>query len=80
MGSLLYRIAVSAYHFGIRLAALFNPKARTWVDGRQNWLADLQGWRSTIAANDKVLWMHCASLGEFEQGRPVLEQLRKDFP
>ncbi|MEL6835685.1 MAG: glycosyltransferase N-terminal domain-containing protein [Bacteroidota bacterium] len=80
MGSLLYRIAVSAYHLGIRLAALFNPKARAWVDGRQNWLADLQGWRSTIAANDKVLWMHCASLGEFEQGRPVLEQLRKDFP
>ncbi|MEL7252433.1 MAG: glycosyltransferase N-terminal domain-containing protein, partial [Bacteroidota bacterium] len=80
MRSLLYRIAVGAYHFGIRLAALFNPKAQAWVAGRQNWLADLQQWRNSIAANDKVLWMHCASLGEFEQGRPVLEQLRKDFP
>ncbi len=80
MSQLLYRFAIGAYHLGIRFAAWFNPKAKAWVVGRQNWLAKLKRWRQEVQLNDRVLWMHCASLGEFEQGRPVLEQLRTEFP
>ena len=80
MSVLLYRLAVGAYHLAIRLAALFNPKAKAWVDGRTGWLEDLRRWRASLRTEDRVVWMHAASLGEFEQGRPVLEQLRKDYP
>ncbi len=80
MSVLLYRLAIGLYHFGIRIAALFNAKAASWVQGRKNWLEKLQAWRQSVPADAKVLWMHCASLGEFEQGRSVLEQLRKDHP
>ena len=75
----LYYLATRLYHGAIRLAALGNDKARQWVEGRRNWKADLRRWRHANADSD-VIWMHCASLGEFEQGRPVLERLRADYP
>lgn len=77
---LLYLIVIHFYHLGIRLAAWFHPKARAWVDGRQDWQEQLAQWRNTLAEDTPILWMHCASLGEFEQGRPVLEQIRQRFP
>ena len=57
----------------MRLAALFNPKAAKWVKGRKGIFKKLE---SAIAPTDRVIWMHCASLGEFEQGRPLLEELK----
>ena len=80
MAVLLYRLGIGLYHLGIRLAALFNPKARQWVQGRAGWREALHNWRANVPAQAKVVWMHCASLGEFEQGRPVLEQLRQRYP
>lgn len=77
---LLYRIAVAFYHFAIHLAALFNPKAKAWVDGRKNNSQNLQIWRQQLPKSTAIVWMHCASLGEFEQGRPVLERIKKDHP
>ncbi|MFK7806486.1 MAG: 3-deoxy-D-manno-octulosonic acid transferase [Saprospiraceae bacterium] len=75
---LLYNIAVFIYYFAIRLAAPFNEKAELWISGRQGQFAKLE---KAFAGNEKpVLWMHCASLGEFEQGRPVLEKLRTKYP
>jgi 3-deoxy-D-manno-octulosonic-acid transferase len=70
----LYNIFLIAYNAGIRLAALWNPKARLWVQGRQakSWMSEKSG--------GKTIWMHCASLGEFEQGRPVLEALKAAYP
>jgi 3-deoxy-D-manno-octulosonic-acid transferase len=70
----LYNIFLIAYNAGIRLAALWNPKARLWVRGRQakSWMSEKSG--------SKTIWMHCASLGEFEQGRPLLEALRAQYP
>ena len=65
------------YHAGIHIAALFNPKAHQWVKGRKDIFARLS---TSIAPSDKVLWMHCASLGEFEQGRPLLEAIREKYP
>lgn len=57
--------------------ALFHPKARQWIAGRKNLLPQLS---EKIDPARPVIWMHCASLGEFEQGRPVLEQLRQSYP
>ncbi|HQD11081.1 MAG TPA: glycosyltransferase N-terminal domain-containing protein, partial [Flavihumibacter sp.] len=63
----------------MRFVALFNPKARLWMQGRQNWADKLE---QQLSARQKrpLIWMHCASLGEFEQGRPVLEQIKTQYP
>lgn len=75
--SFLYTIGIWAYTFAIRIAALFNTKAQKWVKGRANWeLFFEQG----SFQNQPVIWFHCASLGEFEQGRPVMEAFKKQFP
>ncbi len=62
------------YSAGIRIAALWNPKARKWLEERMNIFAEIKS--KFKPENLKVVWMHCASLGEFEQGRPVLESIR----
>jgi len=80
MTAFIYRLAISLYHAAIYLASWVKPKARAWVDGRKGWRGSLHAWRSSIPADAKVLWMHCASLGEFEQGRPMLELIRKKHP
>lgn len=72
-GILLYHIFILFYSAGIRIAALWNAKAKLWVKGRQTFPSiDLQ--------DKKNIWMHCASLGEFEQGRPLLEAVRQQYP
>ncbi len=73
---LLYHLFRFLFLAGVRLVALQNPKARQWVSGRQNWKeALIAQWQK--ASGQKVVWMHCASLGEFEQGRPILEAILK---
>ena len=72
MANLLYNIFINVYPVAIKVAALFNKKAGDWVKGRKSIFEQLQ---SSIKTDDKIIWMHCASLGEFEQGRPVLEKL-----
>ena len=67
----LYNIGVKLYFFTIWFASLFSKKARLWVNGREN-----QGF---IRLTDSI-WFHFASLGEFEQGRPVLEELKRLHP
>ena len=74
---LLYEIAVGLTGFFLRIAALFNNKLKLFVNGRKETFKVLQ---ENIGPDDRVLWFHCASLGEFEQGRPVMEALRKDYP
>ncbi len=61
----------------MRIAALFNPKARKWLKGRKDIFHRLQ---QALPAGEKIIWIHCASLGEFEQGRPVMERLKTEFP
>lgn len=72
-----YHIALFFYQTSIRIVAPFNAKARLWVEGRKGVWEKLGKARGE---KDKWIWMHCSSLGEFEQGRPVLEQLRKQYP
>jgi 3-deoxy-D-manno-octulosonic-acid transferase len=57
------------------IAALFNPKAKKWVQGRRNIFERLE---KATAGHQSIIWIHCASLGEFEQGRPLLEKLKAD--
>ena len=75
---ILYDAGIWLYHLAIRIAALWNPKAKLWVEGRRQVFTNL----SVRPAGDtaKRIWMHCASLGEFEQGRPLLEALRSAYP
>nr|WP_319572310.1 glycosyltransferase N-terminal domain-containing protein [uncultured Draconibacterium sp.] len=75
--SLLYNLGILFYGFLIRVAALFNEKAKLFVAGRKDWKKKLG---SAIDKNASYIWVHCASLGEFEQGRPVLEEIKKQFP
>lgn len=77
MTVILYNIFLGIYKTAILFASLFNKKAKLWLNGRKDLLAKL---KQTIPQGQAVIWMHCASLGEFEQGRPVLEQLRNDHP
>ncbi|MBK6944862.1 MAG: hypothetical protein IPH21_09245 [Flavobacteriales bacterium] len=74
---LLYDLGTRCYHLGIRLAAPFVPKAKQWVNGRKG------TWERLASVSKKVtgcLWMHAASVGEFEQGLPVLEAIKKFIP
>ena len=78
MGLILYRIFLFLYALGVKVAALFNPKARKWLVGRRRIFKRLKkAFKDNTAP---VIWFHCASLGEFEQGRPLLESLKKRHP
>ena len=69
------------YQIGIRLVAPWNKKAQAWLEGRKGLFdrmeAELEGGGADAVP---VVWMHCSSLGEFEQGRPVIEELRRARP
>jgi 3-deoxy-D-manno-octulosonic-acid transferase len=77
LGLFFYNIFLLVFNAGTRIAGLFNGKAKKWVIGRRNIFEKLE---TAITSNDKVIWMHCASLGEFEQGRPLLEEIRSQYP
>jgi len=74
---LFYNFFLLLYKISVRISSLFNPKAEKWLKGRKNIFERL---RNTIPGNARPIWIHCSSLGEFEQGRPVIEKLRKEYP
>ncbi len=74
---LLYTLSVYLYLFSIRVASLHNAKAKKWLRGRE----DLFSRISRDCKNETTItWFHCASLGEFEQGRPLIEEMKKRDP
>lgn len=73
----LYDTAVGLYHLGIRCAAPWSTKARAWRTGREGLWDRLEAKAPALRG---CLWMHCASVGEFEQGRPVLEAIKAARP
>jgi 3-deoxy-D-manno-octulosonic-acid transferase len=73
----LYNIGIRFYWLVALLISPWNPKAKLWLEGRRHWYAKLQG---ALGRDEKVIWFHCASLGEFEQGRPVIEGIRELLP
>jgi 3-deoxy-D-manno-octulosonic-acid transferase len=68
---LIYSLALRIYYIIVLLFSFFNKKAKLWIQGRQHII---------YPAFEQSIWFHFASLGEFEQGRPVLEQLRNTHP
>jgi 3-deoxy-D-manno-octulosonic-acid transferase len=74
----LYWLSINLYAAVLRIAAFFNPKAKLFVQGRKGLLQRMH--YALINERRPRIWMHCASLGEFEQGRPILERLRAKYP
>lgn len=72
----IYDLFLKLYPLGARIVALRNRKAKQWLKGQANAFDQLTGFEPSAP----VIWMHCSSLGEFEQGRPVLESLRDRNP
>ena len=75
--SILYNLLVSCTSILLKLMSLFSPKLKLFVKGRKQTFSIL---KEKIAPIDKVIWFHCASLGEFEQGRPVIEKIKQLYP
>lgn len=67
----VYRLVTLCYFLALRLAALFSGKARKWVSGRRGWRRELE----QLELHGKIVWIHCASMGEYEQARPLIESL-----
>lgn len=74
-----YNLIVRLYGFVILAASVRKAKARQWVEGRKNWRTELSSKLIPFSRRKKV-WVHCASYGEFEQGRPLMEAIRKQHP
>lgn len=72
----LYNIFIHIYILALNLISPFNKKVKTMLKGEKECFDRLQNLNS----EDKVAWFHCASLGEFEQGRPLIEKVKKQFP
>jgi 3-deoxy-D-manno-octulosonic-acid transferase len=69
-----YNLFLALYKAGVRLVAPWNSKAELWIEGRKKFPS------VNYSKKDKTVWMHCASLGEFEQGRPLLEEIKSKYP
>lgn len=76
MITLFYNLGIRLYSFALLLVSPFNNKAKLLRRGRQNTLQQL----GNISFDGPVIWVHAASLGEFEQGRPVIEAIKKEHP
>lgn len=73
----LYNLVVQLAEFLLKIVALFSPKIKLFVDGRKTVFNTLS---EKISASDKTIWFHAASLGEYEQGLPVMEKIKTQFP
>lgn len=78
MSVIIYWIAIRLYVLSVKVAALFNPKAKLFMQGRKQLLTHIR--YSLFDEKRPRIWIHCASLGEFEQGRPVIEKLKLEYP
>ena len=74
---LLYTIGIFFYRIAIAIAALFQKKARLWQQGRKGEFARLS---AAFAGQPRPVWVHSASLGEYEQARPLIERIKKERP
>ena len=74
---MLYNFGIIAYRCAIGVASLFNEKAALWVKGRKGIWKRIE---AVERGKGRLVWVHAASLGEFEQGRPVIEKLKEIEP
>jgi 3-deoxy-D-manno-octulosonic-acid transferase len=73
----LYNLGILGYYLLVKIVSIRNEKARKWIEGRKDIFIRL---RETITPGERIFWFHASSLGEFEQGRPVIESIRKLKP
>lgn len=73
----LYNLGILGYYLLLKIVSVRNEKARKWIEGRKDIFRRL---RETITPGEHIFWFHASSLGEFEQGRPVIEAIRKLKP
>ncbi len=73
----IYNFGMIFYAWVIRLIAPRHRKAELWYEGRKDLFRRM---KAAISPDDKILWVHVASLGEFEQGRPIIEKIRREHP
>ncbi|MCB2197081.1 MAG: 3-deoxy-D-manno-octulosonic acid transferase [Bacteroidetes bacterium] len=74
---MLYLLGIRIFQILVLLASPFNSKAKLWLKGRKTIFKSL---KQNVDSNEKIYWIHCASLGEFEQGRPLIEALKNAYP
>ena len=74
---LLYNLALRFYLFATWIAGLFNPKARLFNKGQKGLLDHI---RRSVVTDAPIIWVHCSSVGEFEQSRPIIEWYKKERP
>ncbi|MCU7615411.1 3-deoxy-D-manno-octulosonic acid transferase [Chryseobacterium sp. GMJ5] len=75
--NVVYNIFIRLLIFGMKVFAVFHAKTKKGVEGRKQ---SMNIVKTAFSASDKIIWMHAASLGEYEQGLPVLEKLKEKFP
>ncbi|PWJ59591.1 3-deoxy-D-manno-octulosonic-acid transferase [Dyadobacter jejuensis] len=80
MGSFIYNIGLRLFAFLFPIAGYFNAKIRLGVQGRKGLKERLQMFKNGLPKHTKIAWFHAASLGEFEQGKPVIEEFKGRFP
>ena len=73
----LYNISIWFYVVAVYFASLFNSKAKLWVNGRKN---IFQKIKEATKNQKNIVWFHCASLGEFEQGKPIIQAYNAKYP
>ncbi len=73
----LYNIIINSANFILKIIAIFNKKIHLFIEGRKDVFKKLE---NHFSINDSVIWFHCASLGEFEQGRPIIEKTKSQYP
>ena len=78
MAIFFYNLFLIFYRAGISIASAWNKKAGLWLLGRKNIFETIKA--SIGIQQAEIIWFHCSSLGEFEQGRPVLEKLKSKYP
>src|SRR5580658_6623680 len=78
MDFFLYRFFIWFYGIRMQLLSPWNPKARQWLHGRRGIFTKLKA--TVQSSGSAIIWMHCDSVGEFEQGVPILEKLREQYP
>lgn len=72
-----YDLSIKLYYLLIRIASCSNTKAQNWINGRKEVWSTLEEKNNPTSS---YFWFHCASLGEFEQGRPLIERIKKQNP
>ena len=74
---ILYNISIYIYLIGIYITSFFNIKAKLWINGRKNLFKKLE---ENFINTDNVVWFHCASLGEFQQAKPIIKEYKLKYP